>query len=203
MTVATLALAPAAVLEVRSHCKTTMLHEATAAVVLVLFTLCLQCAGAAVLITWLRSVISGDIHTLRTSSSAVLVMQTTVAVIILQGLIILVWASCYRWLCFSSWESAFYFSASSYTTVGYGDVVLPAKWRLLGPLESMVGVLMCGISVSLLFVLVGRLVKTEDRGLLNQSQCDTASHERSIEKATALRKVDGERWAGGSAVKLS
>jgi len=178
----------------------TMFHEVTAGVVLVLFTLCLQCAGAAVLITWLRKVISGDIKTLRTSSSAALVMQTTVAVIVLQGLIILVWASCYRWLCFSSWESAFYFSASSYTTVGYGDVVLPVRWRLLGPLESMVGVLMCGISVSLLFVLVGRLVKTEDR---SQSQFDTASHERSIEKATALRKVDGELWAGGSAVKLS
>jgi hypothetical protein len=109
MTVATLALAPSAVLKV-SDCKMTMFHEASAGIVLILFTRCLQCAGAAVLITWLRSVISGDIHTLRTSSSAVLVMQTTVGVIVLQGLIILVWASCYRWLCFSSWDSAFYFS---------------------------------------------------------------------------------------------
>ena len=150
-------------LKVRSYCKTTMFHQASAAVVLVLFTLCLQCAGAAVLITWLRSVISADIHSLRTSSSAVLVMQTTVGVIVLQGLIILVWASGYRWLCFSSWDSAFYFSASSYSTVGYGDVVLPAKWRLLGPLESMVGVPMCGISVSLLFVLISRLVDREPR----------------------------------------
>jgi hypothetical protein len=96
-------------------------------------------------------------------TSAVLVMRTTVGVIVLQGLIILLWASCYRLLCFSTWESAFYFSASSYSTVGYGDVVLPAQWRLLGPLESMVGVLMCGISVSLLFALVTRLVDSEVR----------------------------------------
>jgi voltage-gated potassium channel len=72
--------------------------------------------------------------------------------------LILFWASCYRRLCFSSWESALYFSASSYATVGYGDIVLPSNWRMLGPLESIIGVLMCGISVSILFATVTRLV---------------------------------------------
>jgi voltage-gated potassium channel len=85
-------------------------------------------------------------------------MRATIAIIILQGLIILLWACSYRWLCFRSWNSAFYFSATSYSTVGYGDVILPLKWRLLGPLESMMGVLMCGISVSLLFALITYLV---------------------------------------------
>jgi voltage-gated potassium channel len=60
-----------------------------------------------------------------------------------------------------SWESALYFSASSYATVGYGDIVLPAKWRMLGPLESMIGVLMCGVSVSLLFAIATRLIGRE------------------------------------------
>ncbi len=86
-------------------------------------------------------------------------MQATVAVIILHGIVILLWASCYRALCFASWESAFYFSASSYTTVGYGDMVLPPKWRVLGPLESMVGMLMSGISVGLLFAVITHLVE--------------------------------------------
>lgn len=140
---------------------TKMLHEITAAVVLVLITLFVQCVGAAVLMKWLRSVIEKEFHNLRISSSTLLVMQATMGVIILQGLIILLWASCYRWLCFSSWESSFYFSAASYSTVGYGDVLLPPKWRLFGPLESMLGVLMCGLSVSLLFALVNRLL---DRG---------------------------------------
>jgi len=52
-----------------------------------------------------------------------------------QGLI----AGCF----FPSLESAFYFSASSYSTVGYGDIVLPKVWRILGPIESVIGVLMC------------------------------------------------------------
>ena len=94
---------------------------------------------------------------------AALVMQTTVAVIILHGIVILLWASCYRWLCLPTWESAVYFSASSYATVGYGDVVLPSKWRLLGPLESMVGMLMSGVSIGLLFAAVTHLVDGKSR----------------------------------------
>jgi hypothetical protein len=76
---------------------------------------------------------------------------------------ILLWAGFYRWLCFTLWESAFYFSAASYATVGYGDVVLPQMWRTLGPVESIIGVLMCGLSASFLFAIVTRLVEREAR----------------------------------------
>jgi|SRR6266851_2094311 len=92
-----------------------------------------------------------------------LVVQLTAAVIVLHGVLILFWAACYRWLCLPSWESALYFSATSYATVGYGEVVLLSNWRMLGPLESIVGVLMCGISVSVLFATVARLVSREVR----------------------------------------
>jgi hypothetical protein len=52
-------------------------------------------------------------------------------------------------------ESAAYFSLTSYTTVGYGDMVLPARWRLLGPLEAAVGVLMLGWSTGILVAVIG------------------------------------------------
>ena len=139
-----------------------MLDELSTAVLLVVVTISMQCIGAAMLISWLKSTLRRELSELQMSSSASLVMQATIAVIMLQGLIILLWASCYRFLCFSSWEAAFYFSATSYSTVGYGDVLLPPKWRLFGPLESMLGVLMCGISVSLLFALINRLVDREN-----------------------------------------
>jgi len=76
---------------------------------------------------------------------------------------ILLWAAFYRWECFPSWEAAFYFSITSYSTVGYGDLVLPAAWRSLGPVESAAGVLMCGLSASFLFAIVTRLVDRETR----------------------------------------
>ena len=153
-----------------------LLQQAGAAVLLLSATLFLQCGGAAALILWIRS-IPREVHGVRVFHCAVLVMQTTVAVIVLHGIVILLWASCYRWLCFPSWEPAFYFSASSYATVGYGDVVLPSKWRLLGPLEGMVGMLMSGVSIGLLFAAVTHLADGESRSRLPlRSEPVTADH---------------------------
>ena len=59
----------------------------------------------------------------------------------------------------ASTAAAFYFSACSYSTVGYGEVVLPQAWRSLGPIESVTGVLMCGLSTALLFAIVHLLVQ--------------------------------------------
>ena len=140
-----------------------LFQQLAAAALLVALTLCLQCAGVAVTVEWLKTVAIRSVRKLPIAHSAVLVMQTTMAIILLQGAIILLWADGYRRLCLWSWQSAFYFSAASYSTVGYGDVVLPSRWRLLGPLESMMGVLMCGISVSLLFALINRLLDGEIR----------------------------------------
>jgi voltage-gated potassium channel len=133
-------------------------QQAGAAFLLVTLTLWLQSAGSAALIAWVRPAVAGDIHKLGPLHSTALVVRLTTAVVALHALEILLWAGCYRWFCFGSWESAFYFSASSYATVGYGDVTLPLKWRMLGPLESITGVLMSGISVSLLFAIATRLV---------------------------------------------
>jgi hypothetical protein len=53
--------------------------------------------------------------------------------------------------------SAIYFSAVTYTTTGYGDVVLPLEWRLLGGVEALTGILMCGWSTGFFFAVVSRL----------------------------------------------
>ena len=54
-------------------------------------------------------------------------------------------------------ETAIYFSLTSYTTVGYGDVVLPAPWRLLGPFEGAVGILMFGWSTGIIVAAIARI----------------------------------------------
>lgn len=143
--------------------KMTLIPQVSAAVLLLILTLCLQCAGVAALVEWLRGVTAKGGQGFGPVRSAVLVVKSTIAIIILHGLVILLWASFYRLQCFPSWELAFYFSSSSYATVGYGDVTLPSRWRLLGPLESMAGVLMCGVSVCLLFATITRLMDRDPR----------------------------------------
>ena len=138
-------------------------RQASAAAVLVALTLIFQSAGMAALIHWLRAFLARGMYRLGPVRPGSLMVRFTSVIIALHLLQILLWAGFYRSKCFSSWESAFYFSAASYSTVGYGDILLPRMWRSLGPVESVTGVLMCGLSAAFLFAIVIRLVEREVR----------------------------------------
>ena len=71
---------------------------------------------------------------------------------------IALWAVFYTWMDgMPDMHSALYFSAATYTTVGYGDLVLPSEWRLVGGIEALTGILMCGWSTAFFFAVVGRM----------------------------------------------
>ena len=72
---------------------------------------------------------------------------------------IFVWAL-FFWLakCLPNLESSFYFSAVTYATIGYGDLVLPKEWRMLGPIEGFTGILMFGLSTAFFFIVVSKSV---------------------------------------------
>jgi len=85
-----------------------------------------------------------------------LMAQLVGALLLLHLAEAVVWALFYVLVgALSDLETAAYFSLTSYTTVGYGDVVLPEPWRLLGPIEAAVGVLMLGWSTGILVVVIG------------------------------------------------
>ena len=78
--------------------------------------------------------------------------------IVLHVIEIGIWALYYTWAgALPDLTSAFYFSAVTYTTTGYGDVVLSESWRLLGALEALTGILMCGWSTGFFFAVVSRM----------------------------------------------
>ena len=54
-------------------------------------------------------------------------------------------------------ETAVYFSTSTFTTVGFGDVILSHKWRMLGVAESMNGFLLISWSTAFLVSLMARV----------------------------------------------
>lgn len=64
----------------------------------------------------------------------------------------------------NDFETALYFSTSSFTTVGFGDVYLLHDWRLLGSFEAANGMLLFGWSTAFIFDVVSKLYKDDDFG---------------------------------------
>jgi hypothetical protein len=55
-----------------------------------------------------------------------------------------------------------YFAFVNYTPLGYGDVTPVARWRLLGPITAMNGVLLFGWSTAVIFEVLRRTARGGD-----------------------------------------
>lgn len=58
-------------------------------------------------------------------------------------------------------ETAFYFSMVTFSTLGYGDVVLTGKWRVLASIQAANGVIIFGWTTALIFYFIQRLYQKD------------------------------------------
>ena len=96
-----------------------------------------------------------------------ILLQLVAALVLLTHLVnIALWAVLFC-LCgeFAGFEAAYYHSAVNYSSLGYGDIVMSMRWRLLGPLEAIDGIVMFGISTALIFALMMRLIERRMKAL--------------------------------------
>jgi hypothetical protein len=96
-----------------------------------------------------------------TSQHLLLVMIPTVLVLMLTHAIeVVVWGISY-WLVDAApvGTDRVYFAFVNYTTLGYGDVVPVVRWRLLGPITAMNGVLLFGWSTAVIFEVLRRALE--------------------------------------------
>jgi hypothetical protein len=126
------------------------------AAVLVAITVAVHAAGLGLTLSHLAE--SHALPPTRTWPITLLLIRVAWLMILFHAVEISIWALFYRWEgCLPDAESAFYFSGVTYTTIGYGDLVLPKPWRMLGPIEGVTGILMCALSAGLFFATVTRI----------------------------------------------
>jgi len=88
-----------------------------------------------------------------------MVMGMTCWLLLIHLAEIAVWGLFYFWQgCLPDAGSAIYLSAATYTSIGYGNLMFPEAWRMLIPIETLTGILMCGLSTGIFFAAVSRWI---------------------------------------------
>jgi hypothetical protein len=119
-------------------------------------------AAAAKMARWRRSHF-GNV----TSESAKAVLISGLTVWMFLAIVIEVWLWALLYLfhpLFSTLpdlETAFYFSMVTFTTLGYGDVVLTGQWRILASIQAANGVIIFGWTTALIFYFIQHIYKDE------------------------------------------
>lgn len=93
----------------------------------------------------------------RNPRRAIFLQFSTLMIVLMLGNIVQIafWALLYSALgAFNDFETAAYFSGVTFTSLGYGDVVLSGKMRLLAPLQAANGLMMFGITTALFIAAV-------------------------------------------------
>ncbi len=83
---------------------------------------------------------------------------TSVLLALLHGLEASYWAATYVWLgAAPDFRRSIYFSLQMVTTLGADVVQLEDRWKLMGPLEAISGMLLFGLSTAFLFAIMQRV----------------------------------------------
>ena len=124
-----------------------------------LLCVCLHSGGLLLLFFWLERSMPNLFERMGFLRNSILLLQVFAVILTLHLVEIGLWAVLYsRQSFFGDFETALYYSFSAYTTVGYGDLVLPAGWRLVGSLETCVGFLLFGWSTAYFWAVSSRIL---------------------------------------------
>lgn len=80
-----------------------------------------------------------------------IVLASSLAVLAMVTMSVWLWAGAFHLLrIFADFEEAMYFTLVTFTTLGYGDVLMPEEWRILGGLAAANGLLSFGLMTALM-----------------------------------------------------
>ena len=137
-----------------------MLMNIVIACCLVILTTFIHAAAMAVALRGLRIAHAG--RQARDSGSGLAKVTVVAALALIMFLASMVeaalWAATYLFVgAISDIERALYFSTVTYTTLGFGDVVMERSWRLLSSFQAANGIIMFGWTTALIVAVVQRV----------------------------------------------
>lgn len=92
----------------------------------------------------------------------VVVLTATLGALLVITAAIWIWALTFYALgIFKTIEPTVYFTLVTFTTIGYGDVVLPVGWRILGGMAAANGLILFGLLTALMVDALRQLHKTQ------------------------------------------
>jgi hypothetical protein len=146
---------------------------------MVLATVIIQIAGLALLIWMMRW------RARRIAGFAYVMQQLGVILAVVMGLFLMhavqIWLYALVYIAigaFEGFEAALYFSTSSFTTVGYGEIYLTAPWRIVSAIQSANGFLLLGWSTVFLISVLSRLRSVEMDWLESRIEPELFNHEK-------------------------
>ena len=147
-----------------------MLNELAIAAAIVSVSLIIHMAGIMLMAEWLLRRREELERGVSRRHFVGLIVMLFAGILLLHVIQTSLWAAFYYTQeLFSDFETSLYFSMVSFTTIGYGDVLLPRNWRLLGVIEGFSGVLLCGVSTAFIFAVVNAIFQSRLRHRSSQT----------------------------------
>ena len=134
-----------------------MLLNVAIAAFMMIVTTCIHAGGMELMLRGVKNQRTGLRAWL--SKTRIYWVVTTVLVMFTVALLeALAWASVYLALgALKGLEQSLYFSLVTFTTLGYGEIVLDERWRLLASFEAANGIIMFGWSTAIVMAVVHRV----------------------------------------------
>lgn len=90
--------------------------------------------------------------------NAAILMIAIVLILLAHTVQVWIWASAFVMLgALGEWNTALYFALATYTTLGYGDIILSAEFRIFAAFAAVTGMLAFGVSTAFLVSVMGRM----------------------------------------------
>ncbi|WP_290795450.1 potassium channel family protein [Halomonas sp.] len=144
------------------------------ALALVAITVLIHVVSLALLVRWVDGLGLSRVQRLDFWPLIWLFVRIVWALLFSHSTQISIWAWFYLWKgAMTDWDAALYFSGVTYTTIGYGDLLLDPPGRIMATIEGLTGILMCSLSAAFFFSV---MVQLFFRRQINNGATDVSRH---------------------------